>query len=108
MRRLPGRSPQIRDIFGKPQLSTTQLHAKQRAIQGASSYQYTEAEVARKIEEEQKQASAAGKAPVLTTRQKLMAQQGFGSKAAPADLVARPLKMERNVLGQVIRSQRDD
>ena len=100
--------PQIRDIFGKAQLSTTQLHAKQIALQNANSYQYSEADVARKIQEEQKQASAAGKAPVLTTRQKLMAQQGFtGETKQPNTLAARPLKMERNVLGQVIRSQRE-
>jgi len=52
--------------------------------------------------------TCAGLSKVLTTRQKLMAKEGFGSSTAPADLVARPLKMERNVLGQVFRSQRDE
>mmetsp|Transcript_32585 Transcript_32585/g.85177 ORF Transcript_32585/g.85177 Transcript_32585/m.85177 type:complete len:161 (-) Transcript_32585:556-1038(-) len=96
---------QIREVCGMPQLSVQQLQSKQRAIQRASNFEYTEADVARKIKEEQKQASATGKAP-LTTRQKLLAQQGFGSGTAPADLVARPLKMERNVLGQTILSER--
>ena len=98
----------MREICGLPQLSTAQLSAKQRALQRASNFQYTEADVARRVQEEQKHASVSGKAPVLTTRQKLLAQQGFGASTAPADLIARPMKMERNVLGQVIRSQRDE
>jgi len=99
---------QVREVCGLPQLSVHHLRSKQRALERASNFEYTEADVAHKLREEQKQASAAGKAPVLTTRQKLMAKEGFGSSTAPADLVARPLKMERNVLGQVFRSQRDE
>lgn len=62
----------------------------------------------KKIQEERKQAQQQGKPKTLTTRQKLLAQHSSSMGGAPSDLVAKPMKFQRNVLGQAIVAEHDD
>jgi len=105
---------QVLETCNVPLLTEGQLQAKRKALERASNYSYTEEDVRRKVQEERKQAAHAGRPQQLTTRQKLLAQNGFDATNAsasvevrPSDLVARPMKFQRNVLGQVMITEDD-
>ena len=69
------------------------------ALQQAANYQYSEQEVSRKVQQER----ASAVAPVLTTRQKLAMQHSAQVDArTDANQVSRPVKFQRNVLGQAV------
>ena len=98
---------QIYRALELPMITAQQVHAKASDIERASNYAYSEADITRKVQEEQRQAAQTG-AAVLTTRQKLLAQHGGGSTgggAAPSDLAAKPMRFERNAFGQAIVHQ---
>ena len=87
-------------------ITLDQVRAKSAAIAHASNYNYSEADITRKVQEELTQKARGGSA-ALTTRQKLLAQHGGSAAggAAPTDLVAKPMKFQRNVFGQAIIEQ---
>jgi hypothetical protein len=66
------------------------------------------AQVTRRIEEERKAAAQAGKPAALTTRQKLMQQHQGDAGAGGLGGVARPMKFQRNVLGQAVVGDAED
>ena len=77
------------------------MRAKSQALHQAANYVYSDADVTKRVQaaqEERKQSGAA-----LTTRQKLLAQHGGGGAGgaggSAADLVAKPMKFQRDVLG---------
>jgi len=101
---------QVRRVAGLPMVTAEQVRTKSEALQHAHNYQYSEAEITRKVQQtlSQKAAQKGGSA-TLTTRQKLLAQHGGAAVggAAPSDLVAKPMKFQRNVFGQAIIEQSD-
>lgn len=99
---------QIRHISGNHMVTAAQVRDKSEALTQASNYHYSEADITRKVQEELSHKAAGGSA-TLTTRQKLLAQHGGlgagAGGAAPSDLVAKPMKFQRNVFGQAIIEQ---
>jgi RNA polymerase-associated protein RTF1 len=89
---------QVREVWGVALLSDNQLRAKTTQLAEASRYEYSEADVCKRIEEERKQAAQGGKPPALTTRQKLQSSNS----------VARPMKFQRNAFGQAIVGGEDE
>lgn len=92
---------QVSQVAGKEMLRVSQVASKRLDLQQYSNYSYTEEDVRRKVQEEQKQHAVQGGA--LTTRQKMMASRA----GAGGPEVAPPMKMQRNVLGQAIIAERD-
>jgi len=92
---------QVLEAFSHPPISQVQLARKCRAIEQANNYSYSEEEVGRMVQAELQQKA------VLTTRQKLAAQHRAES-AGQSDMVARPMKFQRNVLGQAIVGHDED
>ena len=91
----------------KPLLTNNQLAAKLKEIEDASHHVYSEAEVIKRIEEERKAAASMGKPSALTTRQKLM-QQHTARASGEGGGAARPMKFQRNVLGQAIVAEHEE
>ena len=90
----------VREVAKLPMVTVVQILDRRAAITSAENYHYSEAEITRKVQQELSQNAQ----PMLTTRQKLLAQHGGGSSggAAPSDLVAKPHKLRHNVFGQAI------
>ena len=90
----------VREVAKLPMVTVVQILDRRAAITSAENYHYSEAEITRKVQQELSQKAQ----PMLTTRQKLLAQHGGGSSggAAPSDLVAKPHKLRHNVFGQAI------
>ena len=91
---------QVLEVGAKSMISANQLKAKYAELKQASHYEYSEADVTRRIEEERKAAAHAGKPSTLTTRQKLLQQHAGGQQA-------RPKKFQRNVLGQAFVTEHE-
>eukprot|EP00308_Calcidiscus_leptoporus_P021795 CAMPEP_0119378664 /NCGR_PEP_ID=MMETSP1334-20130426/49293_1 /TAXON_ID=127549 /ORGANISM="Calcidiscus leptoporus, Strain RCC1130" /LENGTH=359 /DNA_ID=CAMNT_0007397947 /DNA_START=6 /DNA_END=1085 /DNA_ORIENTATION=- len=93
---------QVLEVSDKAPVSQAQVAAKCHALEEAANYQYSEADVARMVQERR----SAQAAPTMTTRMKMMQNQGASTRhdstGGAADLAARPLKFQRNVLGQAI------
>lgn len=99
---------QVREVSEKHMITMAQVKAKSEALQQAENYHYSEADITKKVQAELSQKAALrGGSAMLTTRQKLLAQHGGSAAggAAPSDLVAKPLKFQRNVFGQAIIEQ---
>ena len=97
---------QVLEVSSKPLLTNNQIDAKCEEINAANNHQYSEAEVSKRIEEERKAAASMGKPTALTTRQKM--QQQHEQKQDSGNAAARPMKFQRNVLGQAIVEDHDD
>ena len=88
----------MREAAGQPPISQKQVEAKVQALEAAKSYQYSEEDVRRKVQQELQQK------PVqeLTTRQKLLARHSGGGGGQQTQ---GPRKFQRNVLGQAVYSE---
>ena len=95
---------QVLDVTDDKQISAAQVEAKAKQLQDAMTHVYSEADVAKRIQEQRKQAVQQGKPAQLTTRQKLA--MSSGSEGGPS--VSKPKKFERNVLGQAVVADHDD
>ena len=95
------------EVADEKLITIAQVQAKSQALQEATNYSYSEADVSKRIEEEKKQAAQQGKPTALTTRQKLAAAHGSSGGAEGGPSVSRPKKFERNVLGQAIVAEHE-
>ena len=103
----PHLCPQVLEVADEKLITIAQVQAKSQALQEATNYSYSEADVSKRIEEEKKQAAQQGKPTALTTRQKLAAAHGSSGGAEGGPSVSRPKKFERNVLGQAIVAEHE-